>query len=125
MQSLIGTGVALVTPFNDDHSIDHKALAGIVEFNVENGTDYLVISGTTGESVTISRSEKLEIITTIKVANKNRLPLVLGIGGNNTANIIEEINSTDLSSFTAILSVAPYYSKPTQEGFYQHFKAIS
>lgn len=125
MQSLIGTGVALVTPFNDDHSIDHKALAGIVEFNIENGTDYLVICGTTGESVTISRSEKLEIITTIKDINKNRLPLVLGIGGNNTADIIEEINSTDLSSFSAILSVAPYYSKPTQEGFYQHFKAIS
>lgn len=125
MQNLIGTGVALVTPFNEDHTIDHKALAEIVEFNIENGTDYLVISGTTGESVTISRSEKLEIISTVKEQNKNRLPLVLGIGGNNTANIIEEIKSTDLSVFEAILSVAPYYSKPTQEGFYQHFKAIS
>ena len=125
MNSLVGTGVALVTPFNDDLSVDHKALANIVKYNVENGTNYLVISGTTGESVTITKEEKAAIVSTVMEANAGRLPLVLGIGGNNTAAVIEEIKTTDLSDFTAILSVAPYYSKPTQEGLYQHFKAIS
>ena len=121
----LGTGVALVTPFKSDLSIDHDALTNIVNFNVENGTDYLVVCGTTGESVTITKQEKKDIIETIKKANKGRLPMVLGIGGNNTAQVIEEIKDTDLSGFDAILSVAPYYSKPTQEGLYQHFKAIS
>ena len=125
MKELIGTGVALVTPFNDDLTVDHDALANIVNYNIENGTDYLVISGTTGESVTITKQEKLEIIKTISKANNGRLPLVLGIGGNNTAAVIEEIKTTDLSVITAILSVSPYYSKPTQEGLYQHFKAIA
>lgn len=120
-----GTGVALVTPFNPDLSIDHDALANIVNFNINNGTDYLVICGTTGESVTISQQEKKDVIATISKANKGRVPMVLGIGGNNTANVIEEIKTTDLSIFDAILSVSPYYSKPTQEGIYQHFKAIS
>lgn len=122
---LIGTGVALVTPFKTDLSIDHDALANIVNFNIDNGIDYLVICGTTGESVTITKQEKKDIIATIATANNGRLPMVLGIGGNNTASVIEEIKETDLSEFDAILSVAPYYSKPTQEGFYQHFKAIS
>ncbi|MGZ0017902.1 4-hydroxy-tetrahydrodipicolinate synthase [Yeosuana sp. AK3] len=121
----LGTGVALVTPFKSDLSIDHDALTNIVNFNVENGTDYLVVCGTTGESVTITKQEKKDIIATIKKANNGRLPMVLGIGGNNTAQVIKEIKDTDLSSFDAILSVAPYYSKPTQEGLYQHFKAIS
>ncbi|MCF8273149.1 MAG: 4-hydroxy-tetrahydrodipicolinate synthase [Flavobacteriaceae bacterium] len=121
----LGTGVALVTPFKSDLSIDHEALANIVNFNVNNGTDYLVICGTTGESVTITKQEKKDVIATIAKANKGRLPMVLGIGGNNTAQVIEEINETDLSIFDAILSVSPYYSKPTQEGLYQHFKAIS
>ncbi|MBT8264990.1 MAG: 4-hydroxy-tetrahydrodipicolinate synthase [Bacteroidia bacterium] len=125
MQELVGTGVALITPFNSDLTVDHTALAKIVDFNIENGTDYLVISGTTGESVTISATEKKEIITTVKAANRGRVPMVIGIGGNNTAQIVEELNSTDLDDFTAILSVAPYYSKPTQEGFYQHFKTVA
>ncbi len=125
MNKLVGTGVALVTPFKKDMSVDHDALINIVNYNIENGTDYLVISGTTGESVTITIQEKKEIIKTIVNANNGRVPLVLGIGGNNTAQVIEEINTTNLSEFTAILSVAPYYSKPTQEGIYQHFKAIS
>ena len=99
--------------------------SSLVEFNITNGVDYLVISGTTGESVTITAKEKKEITATIIEANKGRVPLVIGIGGNNTAAVIEELKSTDLSPFTAILSVAPYYSKPTQEGFYQHFKAIA
>lgn len=125
MNELIGTGVALVTPFKNDLSVDHEALKNIVNYNIENGMNYLVISGTTGESVTISKKEKLEIVTTICNANEGRVPLVLGIGGNNTAQVIEEIKATDLSKFTAILSVSPYYSKPTQEGLYHHFKAIS
>ncbi|MCK7590839.1 4-hydroxy-tetrahydrodipicolinate synthase [Subsaxibacter sp. CAU 1640] len=125
MISFLGTGVALVTPFKSDQSVDHKALAKIVNFNIENGTDYLVISGTTGESVTITKKEKKEIIDTIHKANGSRVPMVLGIGGNNTQEVIEEIQTTDLSYIDAILSVSPYYSKPTQEGIYQHFKAVA
>lgn len=125
MNKLIGTGVALVTPFINDLSVDHDALRNIVNFNIENGTNYLVIMGTTGESVTVSKSEKKDIIKTITEANNGRLPLVLGIGGNNTAEVVNEIKNTDLTNITAILSVAPYYSKPTQEGLYQHFKAVS
>lgn len=121
----IGTGVALITPFNDDLSVDHKSLEEIVAYNIENGTDYLVISGTTGESVTITAAEKKAITNTIIKANNGRLPLVIGIGGNNTAQVVEEIKNTDLSEMDAILSVSPYYSKPTQEGLYQHFKAVA
>ncbi|WP_204345441.1 4-hydroxy-tetrahydrodipicolinate synthase [Psychroserpens algicola] len=125
MTKFHGTGVAIITPFNDDLSVDHNALANLVNFNIENGTDYIVISGTTGESVTITKDEKQAIIKTIIEANGGRVPLVLGIGGNNTATIIDEIKATDLSQIDALLSVSPYYSKPTQEGIYQHFKAIS
>ena len=125
MITFLGTGVALVTPFKSDKTIDHKALAKIVDFNIKNGTDYLVICGTTGESVTITKKEKKEIIDTIHKANKSRVPMVLGIGGNNTEEVLEEIQTTDLSYIDAILSVSPYYSKPTQEGIYQHFKAIA
>ncbi len=121
----LGTGVALVTPFNTDLSVDHEALADIVNYNIDNGVEYLVICGTTGESVTITKDEKKAVIETISKTNDGRVPLVLGIGGNNTAVVIEEIKSTDLSGIDAILSVSPYYSKPTQEGVYQHFKAIS
>jgi len=120
----LGTGIAIVTPFKTDLSVDHEALEKIVEYNISNGIDYIVINGTTGESATISKQEKKEIITTIKKVNNGRLPLVLGIGGNNTAAVVEEIKTTDLSEFAGILSVSPYYSKPTQEGIYQHFKAI-
>ena len=121
----LGTGVALVTPFNDDLTVNHEALTNIVNFNIDNGTEYLVISGTTAESVTITKDEKKAIVATIAKANNGRVPLVLGIGGNNTMQVIEEIKTTDLSGIDAILSVTPYYSKPTQEGIYQHFKAIS
>lgn len=121
----LGTGVALVTPFNEDLSVDHNALTNIVNYNIENGIEYLVICGTTGESVTLTKKEKAEVIATISKANNGRLPLVLGIGGNNTSQVIDEIKSTDLSGIDAILSVSPYYNKPTQEGLYQHFKAIA
>ncbi|WP_271406123.1 4-hydroxy-tetrahydrodipicolinate synthase [Tenacibaculum soleae] len=125
MQKFVGTGVALVTPFNEDLSVDYNALKKLVNYNIDNGTNYLVINGTTAESGTITVAEKEEIIKVIAQENKGRLPLVLGVGGNNTQKVIEELNSLDLSSIDGILSVAPYYSKPTQEGFYQHFKAIS
>ena len=125
MNSLLGMGVALVTPFKSDLTVDNDALSKIVSFNIDNGTDYLVISGTTGESVTITKDEKRAIVETIVKTNAGRLPLVIGIGGNNTAAVIEELKTTDLSPFVAVLSVAPYYSKPTQEGLYQHFKAVA
>ena len=125
MKALIGTGVALITPFKSDLSVDHQALSAVVEFNITNGVDYLVISGTTAESATITAKEKKEITATIIKANNGRVPLVIGIGGNNTSAVVEELQTTDLSPFSAVLSVAPYYNKPTQEGFYQHFKAIA
>ena len=125
MQSLIGTGVALVTPFKKDFSVDIDALKAIVNFQIDNGIDYLVVLGTTAENATLSKAEKQLVINTIVDANKGRLPLVLGVGSNNTAEVVEELKSGNFSDFIAILSVSPYYNKPTQEGIYQHFKAIA
>ncbi len=125
MTKFVGTGVALITPFNKDLSVDFDALTKLVEYNIANGIEYLVISGTTGESATITREEKEAITSHIVKVNNGRLPLVLGIGGNNTQAIIDEINTTDLSSIDAILSVSPYYSKPTQQGIHMHFQSIS
>lgn len=125
MQSLIGTGVALVTPFKKDFSVDVEALTRIVNFQIENGIDYLVVLGTTAENATLSQEEKELVIQTVVKANAKRLPLVLGVGGNNTHKILEELKTRDFSDFVAILSVSPYYNKPTQEGIYQHFKAIA
>ena len=120
-----GTGVALITPFKNDNSVDYSALKKLVEFQINNGIDYLVILGTTGESVTLNSTERKKVIQTIIEANNNRLPLVLGIGSNNTNQLIEDLKNTDLSSIDAILSVSPFYNKPTQEGIYQHFKAVA
>ena len=125
MQKFIGTGVALITPFKEDLSVDFDALIKLVNYNIENGTDYLVINGTTGESGTITKEEKEEVIKVIIKTNNKRLPLVLGVGSNNTALVLEELKTRDFTGLDGILSVAPYYSKPTQEGFYQHFKAIA
>ena len=125
MQSLIGTGVALVTPFKKDFSVDTEALAKITNYVIEGGVEYLVILGTTAESATLNADEKEIVIETIVAANKGRVPMVLGVGGNNTAKVVEELKTRDLSRFAAILSVSPYYNKPTQEGIYQHFKAVS
>ncbi len=125
MNALVGTGVALVTPFTEDYLVDHLALKSIVNYNIDNGTDYLVVLGTTAESVTLSKQEKQDVINTIISANAKRLPLVLGIGSNNTSELVEALKTTDLSEFDAVLSVSPYYNKPTQEGIYQHFKAAS
>ncbi len=125
MQSLIGTGVALVTPFKADFSIDTEALTRIVNFSIDGGIEYLVVLGTTAENATLSAAEKELVITTVVEANKGRLPLVLGVGGNNTIEVVSELKTRDLAAFTAILSVSPYYNKPTQEGIYQHFKAVA
>jgi len=125
MQSLIGTGVALVTPFKKDFSIDTEALKRVVNFSIDGGIEYLVVLGTTAENATLSLHEKEQIISTVIEANNGRLPLVLGVGGNNTMELVYELKTRDLSSFAAILSVSPYYNKPTQEGIYQHFKAIA
>lgn len=125
MQSLIGTGVALVTPFKKDFSVDIEALQRIVNFSIDGGVEYLVVMGTTGENATLTQAEKELVIKTVIETNKGRLPLVLGVGGNNTMQIVEELKTGDFSAFEAILSVSPYYNKPTQEGIYQHFKAIA
>jgi len=125
MQALVGTGVALVTPFKKDFSVDVDALTRIVNFQLDNGIDYLVVLGTTAESATLSPDEKNLVIQTIVSANNGRLPLVLGVGGNDTAKVVHELQTRDLSPFVAVLSVSPYYNKPSQEGIYQHFKAIS
>ena len=125
MNKLIGTGVALVTPFKKDFSIDFEGLEKVVNHNIHGGVDYLVVLGTTAESVTLSAEEKQQVIDEIITVNNNRLPLVLGVGGNNTQKVVEELKTRDLSAFDAILSVSPYYNKPTQEGIYQHFKAVA
>ncbi len=125
MQALIGTGVALVTPFKKDFSIDTEALKRIVNFSVDGGIEYLVVLGTTAENATLSAEENELVISTVIDANAGRLPLVLGVGGNNTCKLVEELKTRDLSAFVAVLSVSPYYNKPTQEGIYQHFKAIA
>ncbi|MCR9183508.1 MAG: 4-hydroxy-tetrahydrodipicolinate synthase [Flavobacteriaceae bacterium] len=125
MNELIGTGVALVTPFKADFSIDFEGLEKVVNHCIHGGVDYLVVLGTTAESVTLTVEEKQQVIDKVIAVNNKRLPLVLGIGGNNTHKVVEELKTRDLSSFDAVLSVSPYYNKPTQEGIYQHFKAVS
>lgn len=125
MKELRGTGIALITPFKKDRSVDFKALEKLVDFAIEGGVDYLVCLGTTAETPTLSKNEKSEIVATIKSTNSKRKPLVLGIGGNNTEYVKEEMKNTDLSDFTAILSASPSYNRPSQEGIYQHYKELA
>src|SRR5690554_3359286 len=125
MEILVGTGVALITPFNQDKSIDFNALARLIEYQIAGGTNYLVVLGTTGETATLSKSEKEEVFRFVADKAQGRIPLVAGIGGNNTQDIIEQIQRVDSRAYSAVLSVSPYYNKPTQEGIYQHYKAIS
>lgn len=115
----------MVTPFNEDLSIDFDSLTKLVEYNIANGTDFLVVLGTTAETATLSKAEQVQVIEHIVKVNNKRLPLVLGIGGNNTLAVKEQIESTDLSDFEGILSVSPYYNKPNQEGIYQHYKMLA
>lgn len=121
----LGTGVALITPFRTDLSVDVKALEQLVNHVIDNGVEYLVVLGTTAESATLNEEEKELVIRTIAAANNGRVPMVLGVGGNNTYAVVNELHARDLSGFDAILSVSPYYNKPTQEGIYQHFKAVA
>ncbi len=125
MDALVGTGVALVTPFREDMSIDVAALQKLIEHCINGGVDYLVALGTTAESVTLSKEEKLLVLQTIAKVNAGRKPLVAGFGGNNTQALVDELQSFDASEYDAVLSVSPYYNKPTQEGIYQHFKAVA
>ena len=123
--TLRGTGVALVTPFSQDFSVDYEGLRKLLDFTIEGGVNYLVVNGTTGESVTTTKAEKSQILHFIKQHVNGRVPLVYGIGGNNTQEVLETIDATDLNGITAILSVSPYYNKPSQQGIYQHYLQIA
>ena len=125
MNKLEGLGVALVTPFNKDLSIDFDGLTRLVEFNISNGVDYIVVLGTTAETATLSDEEKEAVKSHIIKINNGRVPLVLGIGGNNTMEVRKKIENVDMSDFFAILSVSPYYNKPNQEGIYQHYRMLA
>lgn len=122
---LIGTGVALVTPFTTSGAIDFDGLTTLVNHNIEGGVEYLVVLGTTGESVTLTASEKKLVIDHIVKINDKRVPLVLGVGGNNTAEIADQASKVSTEDFQAILSVVPMYNKPSQEGIFKHYKAIA
>jgi 4-hydroxy-tetrahydrodipicolinate synthase len=124
MKKLYGTGVALVTPFDENLKVDYKALKKLLRHTAK-GVDYYVVMGTTGESVTVTEEEKKKILGFIKANNEAGLPIVYGIGGNNTHQVCEAIASTDLEGIDALLSVSPYYNKPSQEGIFQHFKTVA
>ena len=117
-------GVALITPFKQDKSIDYDALARLLEYQIKSGVDYLVVLGTTAETATLTPAERQAVKEFVVERVAQRVPLVIGIGGNNTMALVEELKTTDLSPFSAVLSVVPYYNKPSQEGIYQHYKAI-
>lgn len=124
MKKLTGTGVALVTPFTADGTVDYKGLKRLLSHTAK-GVDYYVVMGTTGESVTTSKDEKKAILEFVKANNNKNLPIVYGIGGSNTQDVLDTIKQTNFDGVDAILSVSPYYNKPSQEGIYQHFKAIA
>jgi 4-hydroxy-tetrahydrodipicolinate synthase len=125
MKKFKGTGVAIVTPFKNDSSIDFSALGRVINHVIKGGINYIVALGTTGESVTLTKDEKKAIVSYVIEAVDSRVPLIVGIGGNNTQEVINSIRQTDLSGIDGLLSVAPYYNKPTQRGLFQHFKAIA
>ena len=118
-------GVALITPFKEDESVDYEALGRLVDYQVQNGTDYLVVLGTTAETPTLTEEEKRNIIDLVVNHVRGRIPIVLGVGGNCTRNVVEQLKNGDFTGIDAILSVVPYYNKPSQEGIYQHYKAIA
>jgi 4-hydroxy-tetrahydrodipicolinate synthase len=124
-QNFQGTGVALITPFRADKSIDFEALSKLIDYVIDNGVNYLVALGTTAETPTLSEAEKKEVLAHIVKHNNKRVPIVCGMGGNNTAEVVRLINEYNLDGVSGLLSVSPYYNKPTQEGIYQHFKAIA
>lgn len=118
-------GVALITPFKEDESVDYEALGKLVDYQLQNGTDYLVVLGTTAETPTLTEEEKQNIIQLVVSKVNGRIPIVLGVGGNCTRAIVEKLKNDNFDGIDAILSVVPYYNKPSQEGIYQHYKAIS
>ncbi len=125
MNGLMGLGTALITPFKEDKSVDFEALTRLLDTQLTGAVDYIVVLGTTGEAATMTEDEKREVRTFIRTYVNGRLPLVLGVGGNNTAAVCESLRTIDLTGFEAILSVCPYYNKPNQEGLYQHFCAVA
>jgi len=125
MVSFKGLGVALVTPFRENGSVDYNGLQKLIELQVNNGTDYLVVQGTTGESATLSADEKTAVLDYIAEINANRLPIVLGVGGNNTLSVAQQLEHLDTSHVDGILSVSPYYNKPSQQGIVAHYRTIA
>ena len=123
--NLKGMGVALITPFDENENVDYNALMRMVDYQLQNGTDYLVVLGTTAETPTLTSSEQTEIVKRVVNRVKGRIPIVLGVGGNNTKAIVEKLKNDDFTGIDAILSVVPYYNKPSQEGIYQHYKAVA
>ena len=122
---LTGVGVALITPFHKDKSVDYRGLQKLVEYCISNGVDYLVVNGTTAENPTLTPEEKTSILQTVISTAEDRVPVIYGIGGNNTQALMDEISNFDVEGVSAILSASPYYNKPTQEGIYQHYAALS
>ncbi|MEO8759531.1 MAG: 4-hydroxy-tetrahydrodipicolinate synthase, partial [Bacteroidia bacterium] len=122
---LKGTGVAIVTPFTKTGAVDFAGLSKLVNHLIKGKVEYLVVLGTTGETATLTKDEKQQVINHVIKETKKRVPLVIGIGGNNTQEVVDTIKHADLSAFAAILSVSPYYNKPSQQGIYQHYKAIA
>lgn len=120
-----GLGIALITPFKEDESVDYDALGRLLDYQLQNGIDYLVVLGTTAETPTLSEDEKKSIIRFVQNKVKGSVPIVLGLGGNCTRAVVEKLKNDDFTGIDAILSVVPYYNKPSQEGMYQHYKAIA
>ena len=124
-KTLSGTGVALITPFDTNEAIDYDALGKLIDFDIDNGTEYVITLGTTGETPTLTKQEKLDIVNFTYEKVNSRVPVVVGIGGNSTKAVIENLKSFPLEKATAVLSASPYYNKPSQEGIYQHYKALA
>ncbi len=124
-KKITGTGVAIVTPFRKDGSVDFKSLEKLVNFLISKGVDYLVVLGTTGETPVLSKDEKQAIINQVIEVNNKRVPIIQGLGGNNTLEIINSLQNCNFEGVNALLSVTPYYNKPGQEGLYQHYKAVA
>jgi 4-hydroxy-tetrahydrodipicolinate synthase len=124
-KTLSGTGVALITPFDSNEAVDYDALGKLIDFDIENGVEYVITLGTTGETPTLTKQEKLDIVNFTYEKVNGRVPVVVGIGGNSTKEVIENLKSFPLEKATAVLSASPYYNKPSQEGIYQHYKALA
>src|SRR5574344_922247 len=123
--NLRGLGVALITPFNEDESVDYVSLGRLVDYLLKNGADYLVVLGTSAETPTLTEEEKRKVLDLVLEHVRGRIPIVLGVGGNCTRNVVEQLRTFDFEGVNAILSVVPFYNKPSQEGIYQHYETIA